>query len=133
MQGSVASQSGATPSQIPIEHEINLNLKQLTNTQLKLQLKAEEAIVDLAQSTQKILQSTDQLLVIASESGENAENDPTVHSRKVETIFKGIDKSSSTQSNVMSATQARDDLIELLHFDDKLMSCDQMSRDIERF
>ena len=33
----------------------------------------------------------------------------------------------------MSSMQARDDLIELLHFDDKLMSCDQMSRDIERF
>ena len=35
-------------SQVPLEYEINLNLKTLTNYQLKLQLKAEEAISDLA-------------------------------------------------------------------------------------
>ena len=45
--------------QIPLDYEINLNLKTLTNYQLKLQLKAEEAITDLAQSTNKILESTD--------------------------------------------------------------------------
>ena len=37
---------------IPLDYEINLNLKTLTNYQLKLQLKAEEAISELAESTQ---------------------------------------------------------------------------------
>ena len=45
--------------QIPLEYEINLNLKSLTNYQLKLQLKAEQAIADLAQSTSQILLSTE--------------------------------------------------------------------------
>lgn len=33
----------------------------------------------------------------------------------------------------MGAKQARDDLTELLEFDEKLLSCDQMTKDIERF
>ena len=33
----------------------------------------------------------------------------------------------------MSSKQARDDLLELIHFDEKLLHCDQMSKDIERF
>lgn len=36
--------SGNASSLIPLDQEINLNLKTLTNYQLKLQLKAEEAI-----------------------------------------------------------------------------------------
>ena len=104
-------------------------------------MKAEETIADLAESTDRILQSTDQLLVITAEGQANraaaeskgTQDNPSFHSKKIAATCQKLDKSSSTLANVMGAKQARDDLTELLEFDEKLLSCDQMTKDIERF
>ena len=87
LQKTQDSMGSSVASHVSIETEINLNLKSLTNYQLKLQLKAEEAISDLATSTNQILQSTEQLVASNSETGQN----PIEFSEKVEQICKGLD------------------------------------------